>query len=52
MHVTVPLCMMTWSNALVYSCECLLFWGGGGVVLFYSFILEPIFLCLVLSDVY
>jgi len=22
MHVIVPLCMMTWSNTLVYSCEC------------------------------
>jgi len=25
MHIIVPLCMMTWSNTLVYTCECLLF---------------------------
>jgi len=25
MHVIVPLYMMSWSNTLVYSCECVCF---------------------------
>jgi hypothetical protein len=38
MQVTVPLWMMTWSNTLVYSCECVLF-------CFTAFSCECIFLC-------
>jgi hypothetical protein len=47
MHVTVPLCMMTYSDTLVYSCECLLsFFAGrrGGVFGFTPLSCEPIFL--------
>ena len=42
MHVIFPLWMMTWSNTLVYSCECVCFIFCCFVLLFN---LECIFLC-------
>ena len=46
MYKTVPLCIMTWSNTLVYSCECMFLF----VLLFY--LVNVFSMCLVFSDVY